>query len=75
MVQLINCNGNHSSNTCDTEDVIPPVVDILLSVACDKEPAEVMMQPGAVQLPFEYRDGRVYVRIDRVNMHNVVVIG
>ena len=74
MIQLVNANGNHSNHTCDTEDVIPPVLDIQLSIQSTAKPEKIMLQPENRELPFEYRDGRAYIKIDRMDMHAVVVL-
>ena len=72
MLQLLNANGGHNNISCDTEDFIPPVVDIRLSVAVDRVPKKVILQPQHRELPFEYRDGRVFFDLDRLDLHNVV---
>ena len=73
-VQLINANGNHASMASATEDFIPPVVDIELSLALDTPPKLLTLQPSGKTLPFDCRNGRVYVRIDRVDIHEIVEI-
>ena len=72
MLQLVNGNGNHNNASCATEDFIPPVVDITLSVKCEAPPKKLILQPEGRELAFEYKDGRVYFDIDRVYIHNVV---
>lgn len=72
MLQLVNANGNHANINCDTEDHIPPVIDIKLSVLADKAPSKVLLQPTGKELQFEYKDGRIYIDIDRVDIHNII---
>lgn len=74
MLQLVNANGNHTNMSCATEEQIPPVVDIRLSIALPAAPEKLILQPEGRELPFEYRDGRVSVEIDRVNMHSVLEV-
>lgn len=57
MLQLVNGNGNHNNLNCATEDFIPPVLDITLSIASDTVPSKLVLQPEGQELPFEYRDG------------------
>ena len=71
-IQLINANGNHASMASATEDFLPPVVDITLSIALDRAPQALILQPSGKTLPFEYRDGRAYVTVDRVDIHDIV---
>ena len=73
MLQLVNVNGNHSNDRCATEAMIPPVLDIKLSIACSSN-ARLMLQPEGVELPYEYIDGRAYFEIDRINIHNIVEV-
>ena len=73
-VQLVNGGGNHSYSSCATDDYIPPVLDIRLSIALDKKPQKLVLQPENKELEFEYKDGRAYVNIDRVNNHSIIEI-
>ncbi len=72
MLQLINANGNHSNPNSITEAVIPPVLDVRLSVKTDTMPQKLVLQPENKPLDFEYKDGRVYFDIDRINIHSIV---
>lgn len=72
MLQLLNGNGNHGNVLCDTEDFIPPSLDICVSVECERAPKAIKLQPEGKELPFEYKNGRVYVEIDRLYMHNIL---
>lgn len=74
MLQLVNANGNHSNWRCATEDFIPPVLDIRLSIAFDTPPKKLLLQPNHQEIPFEYKNGRAYFEIDRVYIHNVVEV-
>lgn len=73
-VQLVNANGTHADNSCATDDTIPPVLDIALSVALDSTPKALILQPEGRELAFTYRDGRVYFEIPRINIHSAVEI-
>ncbi len=73
-VQLVNGGGAHPYLSCATDDYIPPVLDIELSIALDKQPNQLILQPENKVLDFEYRDGRAYVRIDRVDIHSIIEI-
>lgn len=74
MIQLVNGNGNHNNPLCATEDDIPPILDIRLSVACEKAPRKLILQPQGEELNFTFADGRATVEIDRVEIHNVLEI-
>lgn len=74
MIQLVNAGGSHADNTCATDDYIPPVLDIKLSVALKNEPMALILQPEGISLPFEYKDGRAYVNVDRVDIHGIIEV-
>ena len=73
MLQLVNVNGNHANDRCATEDMIPPVLDIKMSVACSSD-AKLVLQPEDKELPYEYIDGRAYFEIRRLDIHSVVEV-
>lgn len=74
MIQLLNVGGSHFAINCATEDFIPPVLDIELSIALDQAPVKLVLQPEGKELPFEYRDGRAYVKVDRVDIHSIIEV-
>ena len=73
-VQLVNGGGAHSYPSCATDDHIPPVLDITLSIELDKKPQKLILQPENRELEFEYKDGRAYVEINRVDIHSIIEI-
>lgn len=74
LVQLLNGNGNHHNILCDTEDFIPPVIDIELSISQDIAEHRLVLQPEGKELDFYEKDGRIYIKLDRLDMHNVIEI-
>ena len=74
MIQLLNAAGSHANDACATDDFIPPALDIELSIALDEKPRAMILQPEGRELDFEYRDGRAYVRVDRVDIHSILEI-
>ena len=74
MIQLVNAGGSHADAACATDDYIPPVLDIRLSVALSKAPEAMILRPEGKALAVKYENGRAYVEIDRVNVHSVVEI-
>ena len=74
MIQLVNAGGRHSDETCATDDYIPPVIDIKLSVALSDRPDKLILQPDNSEIPFEYRDGRAYFAVERVNIHSIIEV-
>ena len=74
LLQLVNVNGNHSNPNYITEDHIPPLVDIKLSVEVSNATPEVTLRPCGKKLSYEYRNGRIYFTVDRVDIHTIVEI-
>ncbi|MBQ8401795.1 MAG: hypothetical protein IJX14_07695, partial [Clostridia bacterium] len=75
-VQLINGNGNHASTAAATEDFIPPVLDVTLTIRCAKKPEAILLQPAGRALDFAWENGAASVTVDRVDIHEIVeVIG
>ena len=74
MIQLVNAGGSHSFKESATDDYIPPVLDIKLSIALPSKPKALILQPEGKELSFEYKDKRVYVDVDRVNIHSIIEI-
>jgi hypothetical protein len=74
MIQLVNGGGTHIDINTATDDRIFPALDIKLSIALDKRPAALMLQPEAKALDFEWRDGRAYVSIDRIDIHSIIEV-
>ena len=74
MLQLLNANGHHADPTSITEDFIPPIVDIKLSIGLDTKPAKLILQPEGRELSFEYKYGRAYFELDRLDIHSVIEV-
>lgn len=72
MLQLINANGNHSNPNSITEDMIPPVLEAKLSIKVDAPPKKLLLQPGNRPIEFTYQNQRIYFKIDRIDIHNIL---
>ena len=55
------------------EDVVP-LYEVGCSVASEKEPKRVVLQPQGKEIPFGYKDGRVSYSVPKVDVHQMVVI-
>ncbi len=73
-IQLVNANGRHTDSGCATEDSIPACRDIVLSIACDKEPKALIQRPCGRELKFRMKNGRAIVRLDRVDIHEIIEV-
>ena len=71
MLQIINSNGSHADPTCMSEDIIPPLVDLELSVKTDNKNARVILYPEGREIACRYEKGRIYFKVERVDIHSV----
>ena len=74
MLQIINANGSHADPTSMSEDVIPPLVDLEMSVMTENKNAKATLLPANRPLDCRYESGRIYFTVDRVDIHSIVKI-
>jgi len=74
MVQMVNGNGQHHDQSVMTEDSIPPVRNIKLSISLPSRPHSIHLQPEGRRLKFKWEDGRATVEIPEVAIHSILVI-
>lgn len=74
MIQLVNANGHHADPHCATEDKIQACRDIVLSVAAEKAPRALILQPAGRELPFDWNGVRARVKLERVDVHEVIEV-
>jgi hypothetical protein len=74
MLQIINANGSHTDASCMSEDTIPPLVDLTLSVKTENKDARVILRPEGRELECRYENGRIYFDVDRVDIHSVAEV-
>ena len=72
ILQLLNALGEHTNTRSVTETRIPPSENIRISVRLDKKPLAVILHPEGRTLDFEYREGRVYFTVDRLDIHSAI---
>ena len=71
-VHLVNTSGPH--RTAGIIDHIDPVGPLDVSIRFGNQPARVRLVPGDRVVPYEYKDGRIYLRQIQVEIHDIVVI-
>ena len=74
MLQLVNGNGRHADPTSASEDFIPRVLDIKLSLEADNPPQRLLLQPEGKEIPFTYENRRAYFEIRRLDIHSIVEV-
>jgi hypothetical protein len=73
-VQLINANGCHAAGGVATEDFIPAVVGVKLSIALDKAPEKLVLRPEGREIPFVYVGGRAEADVGMVDLYDILEI-
>jgi len=72
LVNLINYSGPHMLSKVRTYRELPKLCDIDVEISLDKDPGEVYLEPGHKKLDYTYENGKVKLRIDRLDVHLVV---
>jgi len=74
IVNLVNTAGPHGDPSAYTFDHVPPVGPLEVTIRRDHRPEHVTLQPGGRKVKSEYRDGRIHLRINRLELHDVIVV-
>jgi hypothetical protein len=74
MVNLVNTAGPHANPNVYTFDHVPAVGPLEVTIRRDQRPKRVTIQPGNRTVDFRYQDGRIHLIIDRLELHDIVVI-
>ena len=75
MLQLVNAGGTHANAGVASDDYIPPVLDITLTLSLSKAPQKLILQPEGRELQFTTTtDGKITVSIGRVDIHSIIEV-
>jgi len=72
IVHLVNTSGNHKD-----AGIIPsidPVGPLQASIRCDRKPTKITLQPSGKSCDFTFADGKAQVKIDAVEIYDMLVI-
>lgn len=74
MIQLVNAGGTHADRASTTDDYIPPVLDVKLSILAPNA-KKLILQPENKELPIEHEpNGRISTIIPRIDIHSIIEI-
>lgn len=73
-VNLINAGTPHADSKCLSYDEIAPLHDLHISIEYPKKPESVVEIPSGKQLEFKYKNGRVELVLDKLEIHSVITI-
>lgn len=74
MVQLVNGNGQHHDESVMTEESIPSVRNIKLSICLSSRPHSIYLQPEGCRVDFKWKHGRATVEIPELAIHSILEI-
>lgn len=74
LIQLINAGGQHHNVKVQTEDCIPPLTSIVLSIRTDRRPKAIRLQPEGRRLRFKWKDNTAAVEIPLLEIHGTLEI-
>lgn len=74
LIQLVNAGGTHADRCAATDDYIPPVLDVKLSISAPSA-KKLILQPQGIQLPIEHTsNGKISTTIPRIDIHSIIEI-
>lgn len=71
MVHLVNTSGDHAKPIIRS---IEPVGSFQLSIRCDRKPSKITLQPADKTCDFTYANGKATVKIDAVEIYDILVV-
>lgn len=73
-VNLVNTAGPHANREVYTYDEVPVVGPLEVEVRQDARPVEVTLEPGKRPLRWTYRNGRLKVQVEKLEVHDIIWI-
>lgn len=70
-LHFINLAGEHRSPVMKSFDVIPPVYEVGVNYPSAVAPKKVVLRPQGTELPFDFKDGAVSFKIDKLNIYEI----
>ncbi|MBQ4110422.1 MAG: alpha-L-fucosidase [Clostridia bacterium] len=74
LVNLINYSGNHALDKVRSYGSIPPLYNIDLAIKTEKAPGNIRIEPGHKKCDFRYENNNIYLTLDKLEVHKIIVI-
>jgi hypothetical protein len=74
MLQIVNAGGGHRDPLLSTENYIPPLENVVISLCDDIGVETVVLRPEGKPLDVSKCNGRNYFRIPKVDIHSIAEI-
>ena len=72
MINLVNVAGPHEGNAV-YED-IPAVGPLQVTIRVEKAPQTVMHEPLHQPMSFNYKDGKIFLTVPKLSIHDILVV-
>ncbi|MDO8335618.1 MAG: hypothetical protein Q7T74_02430, partial [Candidatus Saccharibacteria bacterium] len=73
-INLVNTSGPHSNPRTTTFDEIPIVGPLTVSIRSPQKPKEVKLEPNGGSIPYKFSNGKIEVVLQKLDIHNIVVV-
>lgn len=71
-VHLVNTSGDHKS--AGIIQSINPIGPLLVSIRCEQKPSKITLQPDGMECDFAYQDGKAILKVDKIEIYDLLVI-
>jgi hypothetical protein len=71
-VHLVNTSGDHKNT--EIIEQIDPAGPLQITIRCDRKPKQITLQPEGKSYRFTYENGKAQVKIDAVEIYDILVI-
>ena len=71
-VHLVNTSGPH--RTAGKIETIDPVGPLSVAISHAKRPKKVVLEPGSRKCDYSYKDGKIYLTVESVPVHEIIVV-
>ena len=73
-VNLLNLAGAHADTKVRSFDEIPPLCDLTVTLATEKTPSKVTMEPEGEKLKFYHTGGLLHISVPKLDIHAVITV-
>jgi hypothetical protein len=73
-INLINTAGPHANPKIYVYDEIPPIGPLDVIIHTPAKPSAIYLQPSGEQLDFSYKSGETKLRLNRLEIHDIIVV-
>ncbi|MDR0792136.1 MAG: hypothetical protein LBE82_02420 [Chitinophagaceae bacterium] len=72
MIHLVNTSGDHKN--AGVIQSIEPVGPLQISIRCNRKPSKITLQPAGKTCNFTFENGKAHVKIDKVDIYDILVV-